>query len=184
MSTSVKPRVTPTVAAMILGVFVMGTFYLRGRPALTAHAGEPMSGEPRSGEPISGEPKSGEQIAAEAPPRTAPPPAYVEQAPPADRPDRAEHDRRVTEAMRTVDITTYGAVWCPSCKAAHKWLDAQGIAYVDKDIEKNRDANRAMRALNPAGTIPTIDIEGQVLIGFDARAIEHAIRTAAEKRVP
>lgn len=171
MTTSAKPRVTPATAAMILGVVLMGAFYLRGRPALATH----------------GDPIAAEAHAAEAPPRTAPPPAYVEQAPAPierDRPDRAEHDRRVTEAMRTVDITTYGAVWCPSCKAAHKWLDAQGIAYVDKDIETNRDANRAMRALNPAGTIPTIDIEGQILIGFDARAIDHAIRTAAEKRVP
>ena len=167
MTTSARTRVSPTVVAMILGALALGTLYVRGRPALAT--------------------RSSEAIAAEAPPRTAPPP--VEQAVPQVakievRADRAEHDRRVTEAMRTVDITTYGAVWCPSCKAAHKWLDAQGIAYVDKDIEKSSADNKAMRALNPAGTIPTIDIEGQVLVGFDSRAIERAIRSAAEKRVP
>ncbi len=167
MTTSARTRVSPTVVAMILGVLALGALYMRGRPALATRATEPIAVEP--------------------PPRTAPPP--VEQAAPQVekievRPDRAEHDRRVTEAMRTVDITTYGAVWCPSCKAAHKWLDAQGIAYVDKDIEKSPADNKAMRALNPVGTIPTIDIEGQILVGFDARAIERAIRRAAEKRVP
>jgi glutaredoxin 3 len=181
MTTSVKARVTPTVAAMILGVLVMGTLYLRGRPALATRTPETVDVDPAALAPAD------VAASAEAPPRAAPPPIYVEPevAPiERDRPDRAEHDRRVTEAMRTVDITTYGAVWCPGCKAAHKWLDDQGIAYVDKDVEKNRDAGRAMRKLNPAGTIPTIDIEGQILVGFDARAIEHAIRTAAEKRVP
>jgi glutaredoxin 3 len=167
MSTSARTRVSPTVVAVILSALALGTLYVRGRSALATRTSEPL--------------------AVEAPPRTAPPP--VEQGVPQIekveiRPDRAEHDRRVTEAMRTVDITTYGAVWCPSCKAAHKWLDAQGIAYVDKDIEKSTADNKAMRALNPAGTIPTIDIEGQVLVGFDSRAIERAIRSAAEKRVP
>lgn len=170
MNTSVRARVSPTVAAMILGALALGVLYVRGRPALATRTTEP--------------------IAVEAPPRTAPAPVEVpveHGAAPIElavRPDHVEHDRRVTEAMRTVDITTYGAVWCPSCKAAHKWLDAQGIAYVDKDIEKSPADNKAMRALNPAGTIPTIDIEGQVLIGFDSRAIDRAIRNAAEKRVP
>lgn len=95
---------------------------------------------------------------------------------------RRAHDRAVAEAARSVPIELYGASWCPSCRKARAWLDAEGIAYTYRDTTD--DANRqAMRALNPRSTIPTIDIEGQVLVGFDPRGMRSAIRRAAEARV-
>jgi glutaredoxin len=95
----------------------------------------------------------------------------------------AEFERRVTEARRTVDITVYGASWCPSCRQARAWLDANGMAYNELDIDRSESANRNMRRLNPAGTIPVIDIEGEVIVGFAPNAVDRAIRRRAEQRV-
>lgn len=95
---------------------------------------------------------------------------------------RAEHDRLVAEAARAVQIDLYGEGWCPSCRKARAWLDREGIAYSYRDTSD--DVNKhTMRALNPNSTIPTIDIEGQVVVGFDPRAMRSAIVRAAEARV-
>lgn len=93
-----------------------------------------------------------------------------------------EHALRVAEAERSVEIDFYGAGWCPSCRKARAWLDAQGIAYQYRDTtdEVNR---HTMRALNPNGTIPTISIDGQVVVGFRPNAMRAMIRGAAEARV-
>ena len=63
------------------------------------------------------------------------------------------------------------------------WLDEQGIAYNDKDIDTDPRLRVRLHALNPSGTIPTLDIEGQVVVGYAPDQISAAIRRAAEKKV-
>lgn len=95
---------------------------------------------------------------------------------------RREHARQVAEAERSVQIDLYGEGWCPSCRKARAWLDANAIAYTYRDT--SNDVNKhTMRALNPNSTIPTIDIEGQVLVGYNPEAMRAMIRRAAEARV-
>lgn|GEM_PF-234941 len=96
--------------------------------------------------------------------------------------DPRDHQRLVVEAERSVRIEFYGAAWCPSCRNAKAWLDAQRIDYTYRDVDADRATKQALRALNPRGTIPTIDIEGQVIVGFNASAMRAAIRSAAEAR--
>lgn len=96
---------------------------------------------------------------------------------------RGEYEQRVADARRTVDITLYGASWCPSCKQARAWLDQNGMAYAEHDIDSSAEAVRNMRRLNPAGTIPVIDVEGEVVVGFAPDAVDRAIRRKAERRV-
>ena len=94
-----------------------------------------------------------------------------------------ERERRIHEAESTVDVTVYGASWCSSCKQTRAWLDQQGIAYNDKDIDKDPQMRVRLHALNPSGTIPTLDIEGQVVVGYAPGEISAAIRRAAAKKV-
>lgn len=61
-------------------------------------------------------------------------------------------------------------------------MDAEGIAYSYHDVDNNSE-RRSMRALNPAGGIPTLNIEGQVIVGHDPNGIRRAIRSAAESKV-
>lgn len=95
----------------------------------------------------------------------------------------SEHESRVAEARRAVDVTIYGASWCPSCKQTRAWLDAQGMAYRERDIDTSEDASRTARRLNPAGTIPVIDVEGEVVVGFAPEVLDRTIRRKAESKV-
>lgn len=93
-----------------------------------------------------------------------------------------EREARIAAAQREVRIDLYGEGWCPSCRAAKKYLDDNDIPYTYRDTSAPENA-KAMRALNPKRTIPVIDIEGSVLVGFSARRMQAEIRRAAEVRV-
>jgi glutaredoxin len=79
-------------------------------------------------------------------------------------------------------VIIYGAEWCGACHDAAHYLRRKGIAYVEKDIEKDPVAAREMQqklAKNGlrAGSIPVIDVRGRVMVGFNAAEIEGALGT-------
>jgi glutaredoxin len=95
-----------------------------------------------------------------------------------------ERKRRGLDGARSrVKITMYSTTWCPACKAARKYMDAQGIAYTDHDVERNPAAQRTKNFLNPKGSVPTIDVGGVVMVGFSARRLERLIDAAARREV-
>ncbi|MGH7270974.1 MAG: glutaredoxin domain-containing protein [Polyangiaceae bacterium] len=82
-------------------------------------------------------------------------------------------------ATRVV-VVIYGAEWCSACHQAAQYLRSKGIAYIDKDIEKDPAAAREMQsklAKNglPAGSIPVIDVRGKIMVGFNPTEIDAAL---------
>jgi glutaredoxin len=80
-------------------------------------------------------------------------------------------------ANREGQIIVYKTSWCGVCKQLEKYLDAKGIEYVAKDIETDRAAAaelaaKAKAAGVPTGSVPMIDIGGELLRGFDKNKIE------------
>jgi glutaredoxin len=72
-------------------------------------------------------------------------------------------------------VVVYSTSWCPACRKAKAWLKANGVPYEDRDIEASRTYAMQMRALNPRMSIPTIDVEGDVSVGFSAEWLEVAL---------
>lgn len=77
-------------------------------------------------------------------------------------------------------VIIYGAEWCGACHDAARYLRRKGVAYVEKDIEKDADAAREMQAKLArsglrAGSIPVIDVRGKVMVGFNAAEIDSAL---------
>jgi glutaredoxin len=77
-------------------------------------------------------------------------------------------------------VVIYGAEWCSACHDAARYLRRKGVAYVEKDIEKDADAAREMQsklARNGlrSGSIPVIDVGGKVMVGFNAGEIDAAL---------
>ena len=102
-----------------------------------------------------------------------------------DEARRGERERQqeLANAMREVSVTMYSTSWCPVCTKARSYMQQQGIAFVERDVEASSEARSAQRALNPKGGVPTIDIEGSVIVGFSASGIDAARRAAAERRL-
>jgi glutaredoxin len=98
----------------------------------------------------------------------------------------AARARRAAEARERasaqVQIDLYSTSWCGYCKAARAWMAAHGIVYTDHDIERDAAAHDHMKAINPSGGVPTIEVDGQVLHGWSASNLEGAIASAIERR--
>ncbi len=80
-------------------------------------------------------------------------------------------------------VIIYGAEWCGACHDAARYLKSKGIAFIEKDVEKDPGAASEMErklAQNGlrGGSIPIIDVRGKVMVGFSAEAIDSALGQA------
>jgi glutaredoxin len=87
------------------------------------------------------------------------------------------------------DVIVYGASWCGACHEAEAFLRARGIAFVERDIERDPGAREAMQQAASAAGIPTtsipiIDFRGTIIRGFDQAALERAIRESDPAQAP
>lgn len=69
-------------------------------------------------------------------------------------------------------VILYGASWCGACKEAAEFMTKRGIAFIEKDIEKEPEARKEMldkaRAQGvSAQGIPVLDVHGTLMAGFD-----------------
>lgn len=78
-------------------------------------------------------------------------------------------------------VTVYSATWCAFCHSAKAYFDKLGVSYQDKDIEK--DQQYAQEAVAKSGQmgIPVIDIDGDIIIGFDRPKIDAALLKHSKK---
>lgn len=68
------------------------------------------------------------------------------------------------------DVVLYTTSWCGWCRKTQAWLDAQGVSYVNKDVEDDPDAGAEMRELTGGdGGIPVVVIDGEVIQGYNER---------------
>jgi mycoredoxin len=61
-------------------------------------------------------------------------------------------------------VTLYSAPWCGYCRIAKRFLDEQGVAYTEINIDEDEAAARRVEQWNNGNrTIPTLDIDGTIL---------------------
>lgn len=75
----------------------------------------------------------------------------------------------------TPAITIYSADWCAFCHAAKDYLTRKNIAFTEKNVEK--DPKYAQEVVQKSGQmgIPVLDINGEIIVGFDRPKIEAAL---------
>ena len=74
-------------------------------------------------------------------------------------------------------IKVYSATWCAFCHAAKQYFDKLGVKYEDRDVEGN--PQYAVEAVTKSGQrgIPVIDIDGDIIVGFDRPRIDAALKS-------
>lgn len=74
-------------------------------------------------------------------------------------------------------VTVYSASWCAFCHAAMEYLDKLDVKYDVKDIESDRaNAEESIEKSGQMG-IPVIDIDGDIIIGFDRPKIDNSLKS-------
>lgn len=98
-------------------------------------------------------------------PRVAAAPASAPQAEPA-----------LASAGAGEPVILYATSWCGYCKKARAYFKRNGVQYVEKDIERDPEAARELRAkVGGYSGVPVIDIDGKVIRGYDLPSIKRAL---------
>lgn len=90
--------------------------------------------------------------------------------PPALAPVRCAEDRAVTEDT----VVMLSASWCGYCRRARAWMQSEGIAHCEYDVETTTEGRRQFAAL-PVKVVPVIRVRDDTLFGFNRTEIEQAM---------
>ncbi len=74
-------------------------------------------------------------------------------------------------------IKVYGVPACPFCKKTKEFLKDKGFDFEDLDVSINQDLAKEMIEKSGQMSVPIIEIDGEIIIGFDKERIETILRS-------
>ena len=75
-------------------------------------------------------------------------------------------------------VVVYTTPWCGWCRKTLAWLDGQGIAYQNKDIEADSRWRDELIRKTGKTSIPVVEIEGELVRGFNPEKIQSLLAEA------
>lgn len=84
--------------------------------------------------------------------------------------------------IRVMNIKIYSTPSCPYCKLAKDFMSEKKIEFKEIDVASDPAAANEMVKISGQMGVPVIDIEGQIIVGWNKDAIEEAISTAGTKK--
>ncbi len=95
---------------------------------------------------------------------------------------KARSDTRSAGFARpsSTGVVIYTTEWCGYCKKAKAFLTRKGVAFTEKDVEKDEGARDEVAqkcvaaGVKPRG-VPIIDVRGKILVGFDEGQLAAAL---------
>ena len=78
--------------------------------------------------------------------------------------------------MNDSKIIVYSATWCAFCHAAKDYFDKLGVKYEDRDVESDPAFGQEAVIKSGQRGIPVIDINGEIIVGFDRPKIDAALK--------
>lgn len=73
-------------------------------------------------------------------------------------------------------VKIYSTSWCPSCVKAKKYLNMKGIKFEEINVADKHEDRNEVQKVSGQRTVPVLDINGEIIVGFDKRAIDAAIK--------
>ncbi|HEX2926810.1 MAG TPA: glutaredoxin domain-containing protein [Ruminiclostridium sp.] len=71
-----------------------------------------------------------------------------------------------------MQVKVYSTPTCPYCSMAMKYLDSKNIGYEEIDVSADKDAADELVAKSGQRGVPVIDIDGNIVVGFDKDRID------------
>lgn len=74
-----------------------------------------------------------------------------------------------------MEIKVYSTPTCPWCHKAKEFLKEKNVEFEDFDISSDEKARNEVLDKSGQMGVPVLDIDGEIIIGFDQEAIEKAL---------
>jgi glutaredoxin 3 len=71
-----------------------------------------------------------------------------------------------------MDVKIYSTPSCPWCTVAAKYLSSKNVAFEEIDVSTDRNAALEMVRKSGQRGVPVIDIDGEIIVGFNQGAID------------
>jgi glutaredoxin 3 len=86
----------------------------------------------------------------------------------------------MAELKETGDIVSkkvkvYSTATCPFCIRAKQFLKENAVSFEDIDVSVNHEAAQEMIKISGQMGVPVLDIEGDIIVGFDKDRIKKAL---------
>ena len=72
-------------------------------------------------------------------------------------------------------VTIYSTPTCPFCIRAKQFLKDSNIQFTDYDVGSDQAKAQEMMKKTGQMGVPVIDVEGQIIVGFDKEKIKLAL---------
>ncbi len=73
------------------------------------------------------------------------------------------------------EVKVYSTPTCPYCKMVKQFLAENQIIFADIDVSTSQAAAEEMIAKSGQLGVPVIDIDGQIIVGFDKARIRQLL---------
>ncbi len=84
-------------------------------------------------------------------------------------------DAGTPDAGGETTLIMYATTWCHVCTRARRWMNANEIAFVERDVEADPEAAQRHAELNPRRSVPTFERAERTLIGFSPAALRELL---------
>lgn len=72
-------------------------------------------------------------------------------------------------------VKVYSTNSCPWCVKVKNYLTEKGVAFEDVNVQEDMAAREEMVSKSKQMGVPVLDINGDIIIGFDRKAIEASL---------
>ncbi|OGF28291.1 NrdH-redoxin [Candidatus Falkowbacteria bacterium RIFOXYC2_FULL_47_12] len=73
-------------------------------------------------------------------------------------------------------VTIYTTPMCTYCRTAKEYFKAHNVAYMEKDVTQDMAAQQEMVQKSGQLGVPVIDVDGQIVLGFDQQKLQKLLR--------
>ncbi len=73
-------------------------------------------------------------------------------------------------------VKVYSTATCPYCTMAKNFLRENGIDFVEKNVSEDKGAATEMVEKSGQMGVPVLDINGEIIVGFNRDAIKNALK--------
>ena len=85
-------------------------------------------------------------------------------------------EKKVESGDGKPKVKIYTTPTCPYCHAAKDFLREMKIRFVELDVSKDKKAAGEMIEKSGQIGVPVIDIDGEIIVGFDRESVKKALK--------
>lgn len=82
-----------------------------------------------------------------------------------------------------MDVIVYTTTTCPYCASVKQYLESRGVAYTERNVERDAAAAAEMVRLSRQQGVPVTRIGDAIIVGFDRPRLDEALARAQRPRL-